>query len=84
MIYITLRSVCILQTDPGSYQHLVPGLVRLLGQVIGRRLVSDYDYHTVPAPWMTLVILRILAKLGAHDQRYVVKLILVNFICDYP
>jgi hypothetical protein len=33
------------------------------------RLSRDFDYHRIPAPWIQLKLLRILAILGANDQR---------------
>ena len=61
------------QKEPSSYLYLVPSLISILGQIVGRKLSTDYDYHTVPAPWMTIMLLRLLAKLGAHNERYVPK-----------
>ena len=33
------------------------------------RLSRDFDYHRIPAPWIQLKLLRILAYLGTADQR---------------
>jgi len=43
--------------------------VDILKQVIDRRLTRDFDYHKVPAPWMQIKLLRLLAITGADDQR---------------
>ena len=45
--------------------------VGILEQIISRKLPKEYEYHTVPAPWMVILLLKILAKLGAADQKYV-------------
>ena len=61
--------VYLFKGSPNDYRDLVPGLLSILDQVIGRKLPTEYEYHTVPSPWMTILLLRILGKLGAHDQR---------------
>ena len=33
-----------------------------------RYLTADYDYHRMPAPWIQIQLLRILALLGHGDQ----------------
>ena len=38
------------------------------GMVIGARLPRDFDYHRIPAPWIQMLLLRILAVLGEADQ----------------
>ena len=43
----------------------------ILSQVVSRRLPSEFDYHGVPAPWIQLRLLRILALLGADDSKLV-------------
>ena len=45
--------------------------VSILSQVVSRRLPSEFDYHGVPAPWIQLRLLRILALLGADDSKLV-------------
>jgi AP-4 complex subunit epsilon-1 len=53
--------------DPGSFKHIVSSLVAILKQIGDRRLPADYDYHRIPAPWMQLKLVRILAILGRAD-----------------
>lgn len=38
-------------------------------QIIEGRLPKEYNYHRVPAPWIQIKILRILASLGANDRK---------------
>ena len=38
-------------------------------QVIKHRLPSDIDYHRVPAPWIQMKLVRILASLGRNDAQ---------------
>lgn len=51
-----------------AYKDLVPDFVSILKQVIEHRLPRDYDYHRIPAPWVQLKLLQILAVLGASDK----------------
>lgn len=50
------------------FQDLVPSFVSILKQIIERRLPRDFDYHKVPAPWMQIKLLKLLALLGKDDQ----------------
>jgi len=53
---------------PQAYKDLVPDFVSILKQVIEHRLPRDYDYHRMPAPWVQMRLLQILAVLGASDK----------------
>eukprot|EP00566_Odontella_aurita_P004746 CAMPEP_0113548622 /NCGR_PEP_ID=MMETSP0015_2-20120614/12991_1 /TAXON_ID=2838 /ORGANISM="Odontella" /LENGTH=787 /DNA_ID=CAMNT_0000449263 /DNA_START=125 /DNA_END=2484 /DNA_ORIENTATION=+ /assembly_acc=CAM_ASM_000160 len=53
--------------DPHPFKDLVPSLISILKQICEHRLPTDYDYHRVPAPWMQMKIVRILAVLGKND-----------------
>ncbi|RYG51193.1 hypothetical protein EON66_11030, partial [archaeon] len=37
-------------------------------QITEHRLPRDFDYHRIPAPWIQLKLLRILAVLGQSDR----------------
>lgn len=54
--------------DPMKNKDLVPSFVSVLKQVIEHRLPKDFDYHKVPAPWMQIKLLKILALLGKDDR----------------
>ena len=56
------------ENDPLSYKDLVPSYVSILKQITEHRLPKDYDYHRMPAPWIQIKLLKILAILGAADQ----------------
>lgn len=53
--------------DSTPFKELVPSLISILKQVIEHRLPSDYDYHRVPAPWIQMKLIRILAIVGKND-----------------
>lgn len=41
----------------------------ILKQVVGGKLPIDFNYHSVPAPWLQIQLLRILGLLGKDDPR---------------
>lgn len=54
---------------PQDYKELVGSFLIIIKQVMDHRLPKDYDYHRMPAPWITTRLLEILAALGADDQK---------------
>merc|ERR1719174_3672580 len=58
---------CLSSVDPSPFKDLVPSLVSILKQIIEHRLPTDFDYHRVPAPWMQMKIIRIIATLCKND-----------------
>ena len=59
---------CSEQEEPANYKDLVPSFVSILKQITEHRLPKDFDYHRIPAPWIQMQLLRILATLGQADQ----------------
>ncbi|PON76157.1 Adaptor protein complex AP-4, epsilon subunit [Trema orientale] len=55
--------------DPTSFKDLVPTFVNILKQVAERRLPKAYDYHSMPAPFIQIKLLKILALLAAGDKQ---------------
>ncbi|XP_059917333.1 AP-4 complex subunit epsilon-1 [Gadus macrocephalus] len=53
---------------PESYKDLVVSFVTILKQVVGGKLPIDFNYHSVPAPWLQIQLLRILSLLGKNDR----------------
>ena len=51
-----------------QWKDLVSSLVSILKQIVEHRLSKEFDYHRIPAPWVQMNILRILAVLGRGDQ----------------
>ncbi|XP_068666799.1 AP-4 complex subunit epsilon-like [Aristolochia californica] len=59
----------LIATDVNSYKDLVVSFVSILKQVAERRLPMSYDYHQMPAPFIQIRLLKILALLGAGDKQ---------------
>ncbi|XP_071352623.1 AP-4 complex subunit epsilon-1 [Trachinotus anak] len=57
-----------IQENPEGYKDLTASFVTILKQVVGGKLPMDFNYHSVPAPWLQLQLLRILSLLGKNDQ----------------
>ncbi|KAK7252585.1 hypothetical protein RIF29_36636 [Crotalaria pallida] len=55
--------------DVNSYKDLVVSFVNILKQVAERRLPKSYDYHQMPAPFIQVKLLKILALLGSGDKK---------------
>lgn len=64
-LFITL----LFQENPEGYKDLTESFVTILKQVVGGKLPVEFNYHSVPAPWLQIQLLRILALLGKDDQR---------------
>uniref|UniRef100_A0A4W5RCD3 AP-4 complex subunit epsilon n=1 Tax=Hucho hucho TaxID=62062 RepID=A0A4W5RCD3_9TELE len=58
----------LIKESPESYKDLTGSMVTILRQVVGGKLPLDFNYHSVPAPWLQIQLLRILAYLGKEDQ----------------
>eukprot|EP01039_Chlorochromonas_danica_P004528 gene4528-4966_t len=54
--------------DPMRFKDLVPSFVSILKQIIEHRLPREFDYHRIPAPWIQMNLVRVLALLGRGDQ----------------
>ncbi|KAK4435595.1 AP-4 complex subunit epsilon [Sesamum alatum] len=55
--------------DADAYKDLVISFVNILKQVAERRLPKSYDYHQMPAPFIQIKLLKILALLGSGDKK---------------
>lgn len=66
-------ALCILHdlavVSPSDYKDLVPSFVSILKQITEHRLPREFDYHRIPAPWIQIRLLKILALLGQADQQ---------------
>ncbi|XP_059391980.1 AP-4 complex subunit epsilon-1-like [Carassius carassius] len=58
----------LIRESPDSYKDLTGSFVTILKQVLGGKLPMDFNYHSVPAPWLQIQLLRILSLLGKEDQ----------------
>ena len=71
MYMLTCRKYIILGSQ-GYLGHRVSRFVSTfiaLCQVVDRKLPQEFNYHGVPAPWIQMRLLRILALLGADDLK---------------
>ncbi|KAE9597930.1 putative adaptor protein complex AP-4, epsilon subunit [Lupinus albus] len=59
----------LIMIDVSSYKDLVVSFVSILKQVAERRLSKSYDYHQMPAPFIQIKLLKILALLGNGDKQ---------------
>uniref|UniRef100_UPI003AAA5824 AP-4 complex subunit epsilon-1 n=1 Tax=Centroberyx gerrardi TaxID=166262 RepID=UPI003AAA5824 len=57
-----------IKENPDGYKDLTASFVTILKQVVGGKLPMDFNYHSVPAPWLQIQLLRILSLLGKNDQ----------------
>ncbi|KAM4554060.1 AP-4 complex subunit epsilon-1 [Fundulus diaphanus] len=58
----------LIQENPEGYKDLAPSFVTILKQVVAGKLPMDFNYHSVPAPWLQIHLLRILSSLGKSDR----------------
>ncbi|XP_029289654.1 AP-4 complex subunit epsilon-1 [Cottoperca gobio] len=56
-----------IEENPEGYKDLAASFVTILKQVVGGKLPMDFNYHSVPAPWLQIQLLRILSLLGKND-----------------
>ncbi|KAG5229434.1 epsilon-adaptin family protein [Salix suchowensis] len=59
----------LITNDANSYKDLVVSFVSILKQVAEHRLPKAYDYHQLPAPFIQIRLLKILALLGSGDKQ---------------
>ncbi|XP_010125688.1 PREDICTED: LOW QUALITY PROTEIN: AP-4 complex subunit epsilon-1 [Chlamydotis macqueenii] len=58
-----------IKENSSGYKDLTGCFVSILKQVVGGKLPIDFNYHSVPAPWLQIQLLRILGLLGKDDPR---------------
>ncbi|KAE8617737.1 hypothetical protein XENTR_v10009187 [Xenopus tropicalis] len=59
----------VIKDNPAGYKDLTGSFITILKQVVGGKLPADFNYHSVPAPWLQIQLLRILRLLGKDDPR---------------
>ncbi|GAV77377.1 Adaptin_N domain-containing protein [Cephalotus follicularis] len=59
----------LITADVNSFKDLVISFVSILKQVAECRLPKSYDYHQMPAPFILIRLLKILALLGSGDKQ---------------
>uniref|UniRef100_A0A6J0TDY9 AP-4 complex subunit epsilon-1 isoform X1 n=3 Tax=Pogona vitticeps TaxID=103695 RepID=A0A6J0TDY9_9SAUR len=65
-LHIYLQMV---KENSSGYKDLTGSFVAILKQVVGGKLPVDFNYHSVPAPWLQIQLLRILGLLGKDDPK---------------
>ncbi|XP_056355938.1 AP-4 complex subunit epsilon-1 isoform X1 [Oenanthe melanoleuca] len=58
-----------IKENSSGYKDLTGSFVTILKQVVGGKLSADFNYHSVPAPWLQIQLLRIFGLLGKDDPR---------------
>lgn len=58
----------VILNDVEGQRDLLPSLVLILKQIVEHRLSRDFDYHRVPAPWLQIKLLKLVAILGADNK----------------
>ncbi|CAN6975980.1 unnamed protein product [Brassica rapa subsp. trilocularis] len=58
----------LISEDVASYKDLVSSFVGILKQVTERKLPKSYDYHQMPAPFIQIKLLKIMALLSSGDK----------------
>lgn len=58
-----------IKKNPAPFKELTGSFVVILKQIIEHKLASDYNYHRMPAPWIQIRLLQVLALLGANDLK---------------
>eukprot|EP00111_Clytia_hemisphaerica_P002601 TCONS_00007391-protein len=57
----------LIQCDPFKYKKLTSTFVNILKQILDHRLPEEFNYKGYAAPWMQILLLKILALLGTDD-----------------
>ncbi|EGR32873.1 hypothetical protein IMG5_068280 [Ichthyophthirius multifiliis] len=55
--------------DPNKFKEHTGSFVLILKQIIEHKLPKEFDYSRIPAPWIQIKNLQILAILGKKDQK---------------
>eukprot|EP01029_Cantina_marsupialis_P031871 TRINITY_DN9314_c0_g2_i1.p1 TRINITY_DN9314_c0_g2~~TRINITY_DN9314_c0_g2_i1.p1 ORF type:complete len:955 (-),score=390.20 TRINITY_DN9314_c0_g2_i1:252-2777(-) len=58
----------IIKKNPHPFKDLIPSFVSILKQIKDHALLKEFDYKNIPAPWIQMTLLKILAQLGKADQ----------------
>ncbi|XP_022795045.1 AP-4 complex subunit epsilon-like [Stylophora pistillata] len=64
----------LVKAEPSEYKDLVSGFISLQKAILEGKIAKEYDYHGVAAPWIQMKNLRLMALLGADDQKTSKKL----------
>ncbi|XP_027359946.1 AP-4 complex subunit epsilon-like [Abrus precatorius] len=59
----------LISDEADSHKDLVAGFVSVLKQIAEHRLPKTYDYHQMPAPFIQIKLLKMLALLGSGDKQ---------------
>ncbi|GAB1601186.1 AP-4 complex subunit epsilon-1-like isoform X2 [Argonauta hians] len=58
----------VIKENPTEYKALTPAFLNILKQVLKRKLPAEYEYHSIPNPWMQISLLKLLSSLGANNR----------------
>eukprot|EP00940_MAST-03C_sp_MAST-3C-sp2_P001847 g1847.t1 len=71
----------LIRSSPTAFKSMTTSFVSILKQVTEHRLPDSFDYHRIPAPWVQMKILKILALLGEADASSSEKMYPVLHTC---
>lgn len=65
---VTSLLIAVVQASPADYPNVAEAAVNRLHKVMTVQLESGYTFHLVPAPWLTINLMRLIASVPASSD----------------